>query len=106
MQILEHTLFCRASIISPRSSQSIVFFLQPVRDVPEEKLQQMKGVVVALQPASYVEVPKSVDDEAADSFLPEKMIEKSRTQLVIPSKKPTLGEMGYAPAISKNPHCA
>lgn len=61
----------------------------------------MNGAVVALQPASYVQVPKSVDDEAADSFLPEQLIEKSRPELVIPSKKPTLGEMGYAPAISK-----
>lgn len=58
--------------------------------VPEEKLLAMNGAVVALQPPREVLVQKDVDEEAGE------------VEVVAAGKKPTLGEVGFAPAYSKS----
>lgn len=63
--------------------------------MPEENLLAMNGAVVALQPAREVQVQRNVDDEAAEALT------KTQDVEVVPSgKKPTLGELGFAPANS------
>lgn len=55
----------------------------------------MNGAVVALQPPREVLVRKDVDNEVADG-----LEQKGEVEVVAAGKKPTLGEVGFAPAYS------
>lgn len=68
--------------------------------VPEENLLAVNGAVVALQPPREVQVANNVDDEAEESLTKTQDVE-----VVAAGKKPTLGELGFAPANSKSCHC-
>lgn len=63
--------------------------------MPEENLLAMNGAVVALQPPRAVYVQKDVDQEAGEGYE-----RKQDVEIVAAGKKPTLGEVGFAPAYS------
>lgn len=76
-------------------------WFQPIRNIKEENLQAMNGIVVALQPPTILQIEKSLDDEAEDALLDGKVVRTEPIEVIQPAgKKPTLGEIGFGPANS------